>query len=270
MFGKLIKYEFRSIVKKIGVVWIALLAVSFFVGLISPLPIAESITYFTVSPETFLFSSLTYLFVFIALVIVTIMIVVQRYYRGVLGDEGYMLNTLPVKARDIVLSKGIVGSLVFLISSLVGLISIFLFMGIVNIPTVLDAIGNMIKIANQNPWFCKISAELLILGFVSIIATVYEIYASISIGHLANKHRVILGIAAYIAIQVVFEWSKVYIFKLSLAGNMIENSYNAANYYMTQSEVSWILIKNIIFAVCQIGIFHVISEKILQKKLNLL
>lgn len=140
---------------------------------------------------------------FIASWVVCLVLIIQRYYKNLLGDEGYLMFTLPVRTGEHIACKtissviwttaGIITGLVAGLIILLGAIGPSEFMyelkGVLSEITAMDA-GNMILLF----------VEMLILMLVGGASNVAEIFAAISIGHLWSQHRVLGAILAYIGI----------------------------------------------------------------------
>lgn len=93
MLKKLLKYEFRATARTYGGMYLALLAASvLFGGSVRRWNGTNSDAYSTLVGLL----SLVYTAVIIGTVVVTIMTIVQRFYRNLLGREGYLMHTLPV------------------------------------------------------------------------------------------------------------------------------------------------------------------------------
>ena len=105
MTGKLIKYEFRSMIKQIGIVWLALPAVAVIFSLSN-----WAISQMHIIPDgmsifgdiILLITTFLYGGIFMALAAVTCLIVLMRFYKGLLRDEGYLMHTLPVKTWQLI------------------------------------------------------------------------------------------------------------------------------------------------------------------------
>ena len=96
MLKKLLKYEFKATARTYGGMYLALLAASvLFGGSVRRWNGTNSDTYSTLVGLL----SLVYTAVIIGTVVVTIMTIVQRFYRNLLGREGYLMHTLPVDRR---------------------------------------------------------------------------------------------------------------------------------------------------------------------------
>ena len=105
MTGKLIKYELRSVIRQMGVLWAAPPVMALIFMLIDK---------FYMQSEAFetgksalgstlqVISGFVYAGVFIALIVATVLIILQRFYKGLLRDEGYLMHTLPVKPWQLI------------------------------------------------------------------------------------------------------------------------------------------------------------------------
>ena len=102
MLKKLLKYEFRATARTYGGMYLALLAASvLFGGSVWRWNSTNSDAYSALVGLL----SLVYTAVIIGTVVVTIMTIVQRFYRNLLGREGYLMHTLPVTETQLVTSK---------------------------------------------------------------------------------------------------------------------------------------------------------------------
>ena len=121
MLGKLMKYEVRSC----GRIFFPF----YIMGLIFSLIAALFINFdnyehnFSVLYIVGIFAGLA---LFIAAIVLTILLIVQRFNKGLLEDEGYLMFTLPVSQKTLVLSKFLTSLLFIILTSIVGMICISL------------------------------------------------------------------------------------------------------------------------------------------------
>ena len=289
MIKKLCKYEFRSIGRTLIPIYIAVIAVS----IITAISIAMNVNYANINyssnsvqwaiemnvpyklQQVFTFvMSLTYFAVMVALFVLTFVIILQRFYKGLLCDEGYLMFTLPVKPWQLITSKGITAFVMCILSCIVSCISIFIMM-IGALPQPFKFLAQFFSLENLSMFFTRLNEvvpmwgiylfEFIILVIVSSLASLYQIYASMAIGHLSKKNRILMSVVAYIAISMI----------LSFVGGIfgvfsaltIQNSI----YYINAGEVFLhaLLIFSIIISIIEFVVFFVITERILSKKLNL-
>lgn len=275
MTGKLIKYEFRSILKIMGIGWAALLSMALFAGLFDLIAFRQNdmegfghLTEIASAITSFLYGSL-----FVAIIVVTVLIILMRFYKGLLRDEGYLMHTLPVKTWQLITAKGVVAAAVSLISILAATLSVLILVAFDGgIEYFGEFMSELLRTLGKYPAYIAIMLEALLLGVCWIAAMIYKAYAALSIGQLAQKHRIALSVGAWIGIGVVF------LILMSILGNLsfssafsdwleglLEGIVNDSPLNAIQVGM-WILI---LVEAVQIAIFHVVSEQILRRKLNL-
>ncbi len=204
MLGKLIKYDLRSCFRKFGVLWIALATLGVLNGF--------SIRYVLQNGHfggflTFLLGILPIILMGVLVIAIGIMALVyicERFYKGLLGDEGYLMFTLPATTAEHIASKCIVALILQVVSFLVGALTVFL-VGLVYDPsTLLEFLGQIPK------WLARIDfprgtfwliAEFILLCLVAAVTSTLQIYLAIAIGHLGQKHRGGLALLAYVGLN---------------------------------------------------------------------
>ena len=92
MLSKLLKYELKAT----GRIFLPLfLALLLFAG----------INRFTLSPDEFdapaMISMIMYIIIMVGMFVMTFIMMIQRFYKNLLSDEGYLMLTLPVKPWNI-------------------------------------------------------------------------------------------------------------------------------------------------------------------------
>lgn len=291
MLRKLCKYEFRSIFRTIIPIYIVVIAVS----IITSISIAMNVDYADVKyvdnsvqwaiemnlpyklQHIFTFvMSLAYFAVMVALFVLTVVIILQRFYKGLLCDEGYLMFTLPVKPWQLITSKGITAFVMTILSGIVSCISIFIMM-LGSLPYPLKFLAELFSLQNWIRIFGQLNEtvpmwgvyvlEFIILVIISSLASLYQIYASMAIGHLAKKNRILMSVVAYVAISMI----------LSFVGGIfgvfsafaIQSSQNYLSINAGEAFLHALLIFSVITSIIEFVVFFVITERILSKKLNL-
>lgn len=98
MLGKLTKYEFRAV----GKTYLPLY------GLVIALALGNRILV-EIGPQTYdlpqNLMAMAYIMLLVALAVITFFYGVARFKKNLLGDEGYLMFTLPVKRWELVMSK---------------------------------------------------------------------------------------------------------------------------------------------------------------------
>lgn len=206
MFGKLCKYEWRYMSRIFLPMWALVLVLSvvnrFTLYIDSTSPLSSKIVTLAL---------LALVFACCALGVVAIVMIVQRFYQGLLKDEGYLMFTLPVKSGMLINAKGITAVLLWAITGVVGVL-VFVIIGtrLVAWEDIQNTFGLLIESLNhyQISGFAVFMAVLwgVIAGLMGIAAQLYQIYLAIAIGQLGKKHRVALSVISYLGISIVLSW----------------------------------------------------------------
>ena len=118
MLTKLLKYEFKATARTYGAIYLALLAAAGLIG------ISFRTEDFAVYRYAFGIGTTVYSLLAMALVVVTIVTVIQRFTKNLLGREGYLMHTLPVTESQLVASKLLSSAVWLLASAVVGVVSL--------------------------------------------------------------------------------------------------------------------------------------------------
>ena len=167
--------------------------------------------------------------------------------------------------------EGVVAAGVVLVSMIVAFLSILALAGANGfkvVPEMFRAVGAFL---DKDPWYILFFVEGVILILLSLLKSIYQIYASLAIGQLANKHRVLLALGAYIGLNLVITILSAIV--MVAAENLGISQWlntvisgGADNVFRAGQIGAGILF--LLTAVQLVG-FHVITERILSLKLNL-
>ena len=284
MLKKLCKYEFRSIGRTLIPIYIAVIAISIITSFTMGINIEYNRNYNNILDNGVnlvyqlqgiftVVMSLAYFAVMVALFVLTFVIILQRFYKGLLCDEGYLMFTLPVKPWQLITSKGITAFVISILSGIVSCISIFIMMiGVAEDRWTL--LAQMFSFKNWSMFFIRLNEviplwglyalEIIVYIIVGSLASLYQVYASMAIGHLAKKNRILMSVVAYIVISMILSFIGG-IFGVFSAFTMQNLIYiNAGEAFLHA-----LLIFSIIISIIECVVFFVITERILSKKLNL-
>lgn len=206
MLGKLMKYDLRSCLRKFGPLWLAALALSVLIGLSfrfvidAPGERSGLVTFLLgVLPSMVLFG------LFVAMAVLALVFVCERFYKGLLGDEGYLMHTLPATAGAHIASKGLTALILEIVSGLIALLSGFLLVTVYRPAGFAEGWVQFwqelkgLSLPSGTFW---VILEALLLFLVTAAAQTLKIYAAIALGHLAKKHRVLWALLAYVGIGI--------------------------------------------------------------------
>ena len=210
MLKKLLKYEFKATARTYGGMYLALLAASvLFGGSVWRWNGTNSDAYSTLVGLL----SLVYTAVIIGTVVVTIMTIVQRFYRNLLGREGYLMHTLPVTPAQLILSK-LISSMVWLLCSILVIalsLGVFFLCGMLNVNSIFSdwasAVRDFRQLADILQRVLNVSGFMLLLTAIEWLATlvcsILCLYTACMIGHQFKQHFALVGIAAFVILNIV-------------------------------------------------------------------
>ncbi len=152
---------------------------------------------------------LLYFGVMVAVFVITLVILVQRFCKSLLGNEGYLMFTLPVTVTQLIWSKTIVAFAMSVISVIASGFSVLI------MATGLAAPGEFLKFFSG--MFYGITAntfqgfimylELILFVIISGIGSIMFIYLCIALGHLAKKHRDAMTVVWFFALSTALQFA---------------------------------------------------------------
>lgn len=273
MLGKLTKFEFRAVTK------VLLLINSFTVLLtvIGCLTFASPLWEFD-SPYTAVLAMSSVIVYYIAIIAISLFVCVYlavRFYKNLYTDEGYLMHTLPVTPRELILSKAITAFCWIMITALLIGFSVIAIFFSAYLKFGVEEFGDLsemyyalhtfvVEVYGMSlTGFCVYCIFALIIGSLS---SIFTIYAAISLGQLFHRHKVLGSVLCYIGIYFVMQiltmlimtpyWVKMFSF------DYLGNSSMGA--YMKYELFSSTILSGIIAIVC-----YFITEMMMKKKLNL-
>lgn len=154
-----------------------------------------------------------FIFGMIAVMFVTLWLMVSRFYRNLLKEEGYLMHTLPVSVHGLVWSKLIVslvwflatGLLIFVIVSLTALIQSGTQLSelLLQLPSWAEIKEALASVGLRGGDVTLFFAELGALMLVGTLASCLHFYAAMAMGHMFSKDKVLLSIVFFVALSFV-------------------------------------------------------------------
>lgn len=214
MIGKLYKHEFATMFRYLipigAVVWGLALLLRIFCYFPEDIPLVRAIL---------LGVGISYYFAFIAAMIVGYVLLIERFYRNLFTQEGYLTFTLPIKPAQHLWCKLIVGICMQYALLLILLFS-FLIVGWGN-PDLYELFyasftGMQELLVTLNPAvFFGSMAEILFLNLPLAFADgLLSIYFCIAVGQTFAKNRIAGAVAVYIIRSVALQFLLCFLFML--------------------------------------------------------
>ena len=215
MLGKLLKHEWKA-VWKIPVLLIGiLLAAAMMAGFTFHLPIWDS--EWVGLPLSGVMMIITF---YVAIIGVSLGITIYfavRYYKNMFTDEGYLTNTLPVSSHQLLLSKVITMFSWDIISIIAIAASVAIFMGMIILAfmepgdgkTIVDGFWELFDMSIwDSPYmqeFEGFCVSMIVMVLASAFSNTMTIVASVTIGQMVRRHRILGAFGAYFAIGTVMQ-----------------------------------------------------------------
>ena len=208
MLGKLMKYDLRSGIRTFSLIWIGLALLGAINGLTIRFVLDGNVQSELVS---FIFGVLPMILLvalYVAMGIFVLVFIIDRFYKGLLGNEGYLMFTLPVTSAAHIASKTLTSMIFTLASAIVALLSGGLLLAVLAPPSfgdIAQAFQEMGRYLRVNPlpagtgW---VIAEFVVYSLIGMATTILQIYTAISVGHLAKKNRGWFALLAYVGISI--------------------------------------------------------------------
>ena len=210
MLGKLMKYDLRSGIRTFSLIWIGLALLGAINGLTIRFVLNGNVQSELVS---FIFGVLPMILLvalYVAMGIFVLVFIIDRFYKGLLGNEGYLMFTLPVTSAAHIASKTLTSMIFTLASAIVALLSGGLLLAVLAPPSfgdIAQAFQEMGRYLRLNPlptgtgW---VIAEFVVYSLIGMATAILQIYTAISVGHLAKKNRGWFALLAYVGISIAF------------------------------------------------------------------
>lgn len=203
MLGKLTKYEFKYMSRIFPLLYIVLIAMAAISRLL--FYFADRYEYIDIASG---FSVFALILLFMAVLSLPAIFVVVRFYKSMIGDEGYLTFTLPVKPKDILLSK-LINAVAFSIFSLIAAIiaAVILLAGAADFSYIAVVIRTLINniFSNCPIDFIILIFEVLVCALFYVVSLFCHLYVSMSVGQIAGKHKIISSIAAYFGLGMLLQ-----------------------------------------------------------------
>ena len=212
MLGKLIKHEFRATGRRMLPT----------LGVLALLGILANISFGLIEAKLggIMMEVLGVLFgvtFFVGIIVVwimTLVMMITRFYRNLLKDEGYLMFTLPTDAHALIWSKLIVSTVWFFAAAVLSGLLIFVtalnlaHMNGVAVQTILEGMGEgldaLAKLGVSRGRLVLLLAELAVAMVIGCLTSCLHFYAAMGLGQMSADHKGLMSVLAFIGISIVF------------------------------------------------------------------
>ena len=207
MLGKLLKYEFRATARVFLPMYVLLLVMSAVARLVYGAQMNEAKgTLLNILTVVVTVAVIGLVF---AVAVVTLLLICRRFWNNLLGREGYLMNVLPVTSAAHVWAKLIAAAVWTVASAAVSIAALYIMLsgfgqnvGFSDLWELLRTLREVLQsygIAGQAD---LLVTQIIVFILLSLLSSVLKIYASMTVGQLANKHRIWASVGAYFGIGI--------------------------------------------------------------------
>lgn len=201
MLGKLMKYELQATAKTMLPIFGVMLLVSVLINATARLTNGREL------PEAvrIIFVLITVLFIvgLMAIGVVTVSVMIQRFRNNLLRDEGYIMHTLPVSVHAQIWSKVLVSALWYALTGVTVVLSILLVgFDVDTLKELGDLFSDLLEIG-LNARDVELAAEIMGLLLLGSVLVSLSFDAALSVGHAFAKSKMALSIVAFIALLIL-------------------------------------------------------------------
>ena len=212
MLGKLMKHEFRATARIMLPVMGAMVALALLANL-SIRGLAGNLSDVPMLRILFVLIIIFFGVAVVATAVMSLVIMVSRFYRNLLKDEGYLMFTLPVSVHELIWSKLIVslvwflgtGLLIFLVMTLMALN-----LSHTNLQMILEQFPSWSEIlgwldeAGVRGQVITFLVQIVLGTLIGIFAVCLHFYGAMALGHMFSKDKVLLSIVFFVGISFAF------------------------------------------------------------------
>lgn len=192
---KLLKYEWKACARTCLPLYGVLILMSLISRILYVIPKNASLDFMLPA-----ISSMLYMGVMMAAFVVTAVILIQRFYKNLLGSEGYLMFTLPVTVSQHLFSKTIIAVVMIALSGIAAFLSIGIFADMSFGTLFIDMIKGVARSGGL-----LFGLELFALAVLGIAGMALFVYMCMALGHLAGKHRLLMSVVWYVVLSTALQ-----------------------------------------------------------------
>ena len=267
MLGKLIKHEFRATGRILLPVYLVMLLTAALVRGFQVLTEQTAGEFMRVLAvlSVLLFSAAVFGGSILAFVLM-----IYRFYKNLMTDEGYLMFTLPVTTGQLIWSKMIVSAVWLLATAAMDVLSMFIsvfdsaaWRDIFQLPGLLwqqlrEYAGNL----------GLIPAELVVLVLLAALVCFLKFYAAIALGHSFTNRKMLLSVAFFaafsVAEQIAVSAGLIGFASVGIPRSWLRGAVGTMDYY-----AQMVLGGAILTVVLYGAVYYAVTYLSLKKRLNL-
>ena len=205
MLSKLLRHEFRATARILLPVYLVMLGSAALFSLFMTLALRyEDVPALNVFTGV---SATVFVVTIVGASVLTLALMVYRFYKNYMTDEGYLMFTLPVSTSQLIWSKLLVALVWSAATLIITLLSVLLLCVIQpNIREQLPNIPELFRYLELTPGQLTLyGVEMALTALCGVLASFLMFYAAISLGHSFANHKVLLSVVFYFAFNMALQ-----------------------------------------------------------------
>ena len=198
MLGKLLKHEFHATGRVMWVIYVAMLGLSAMANVALRLLDNPALTIMLVRGVLRL-AVVVWVLSLIIGGVATVVLMVKRFHKNLLTDEGYLMFTLPANVHQLVFAK-LIAAAVWLVATAAVIALCVLIGGAgenIDIRLMLSFLFNNDLTALETFSVAVIILEIILMSLLSCALSCLQFYSAMSIGHGFANHKVLWSVVFY-------------------------------------------------------------------------
>ena len=281
MLGKLIKHELRATARTMLPLFAVLSVLSVIAGFsMRQIEFRQDMPAFVEMVLLILF--VAFFCAMVATIVMAYVVMISRFYKNLLGDEGYIMLTLPVSAHSHIWAKILVSCLWFIATAILVALLVAVFILIVSgsdigyilstMPSFRELFAQFLGYSGHSGMSLAVFiAEVIVVGFVGIAYICLQFYAAMAVGHSFSNRKMLWSIAAFFALNAITSMMGT---GLTLLLNLSGHQALAIGRLLTRSGGAMrmthlMLLGIIVMALVQTAVYYLLTYLPMTKRLNL-
>ena len=261
MLKKLLNWEVKATARLFIPLYATLILFALINRFLSPFSLIGSSTSFNLQVLISYITIAAYFAIIIGVVAMTLIIMIQRFYKSLLGDEGYLMFTLPAEIWKHITSKLLVASLWTILSLMVTVTSILLISKV----RFVDFIEQLnIILSSTLEAFGPLGTSFLSFSFLITIASgILMVYAAITLGHLFSRHKLIASFAMYCVLYIATQFITAVC--IMVLRSILYRYFSAP----IPAYLTIVIFLSLVYILALSAVYFSITNVLLKRKLNL-
>ena len=202
----------------------------------------------------------------IGVAVMTLVVMVQRFRRNLMGDEGYIMFTLPVSVHQHLWSKFITSAVWFVATGAVMLLSMLIM--VLDVQVVEEMANFFRQLWREITGYYALNSaaivgELVLLALISSAVICLQFYAAMAVGHSFANHKVAWSVVFFFVMQFVVQ----FLGTMGLSNSYLFSGWSGQlDLMMELHSLLWTAIG---VSVITGAVYYIITAYFLKKHLNL-